>query len=168
MDYNTLDDLAVKGKRVLVRADLNVPIKDGVVTDATRIARQAATIRELAEKGAKVIVLSHFDRPKGKVVPSLSLKPVVAPLAKAVGRDVAFAEDCVGPKAEAAVAALKDGEVLLLENTRFHAGEEKNDPDFTKKVAALGDIFVNDAFSAAHRAHATTTGLAYLLPSAAG
>ena len=168
MDYNTLDDLAVKGKRVLVRADLNVPLKDGVVTDATRIERQAPTIRELAEKGARVILLSHFDRPKGKVVPSMSLKPVVAPLAKAVGRAVAFAEDCVGPKAQAAVAALKDGDVLLLENTRFHAGEESNDPDFTKQVAALGDIFVNDAFSAAHRAHATTTGLAHLMPSAAG
>ena len=123
MDYNTLDDLAVKGKRVLVRADLNVPLKDGVVTDATRIERQAPTIRELAEKGARVILLSHFDRPKGKVVPSMSLKPVVAPLAKAVGRAVAFAEDCVGPKAQAAVAALKDGDVLLLENTRFHAGD---------------------------------------------
>ena len=168
MDYNTLDDLAVKGKRVLVRADLNVPLKDGVVTDATRIARQAPTIRELAEKGAKVIILSHFDRPKGKVVPSMSLMPVVAPLAKAIGRNVAFAEDCVGPKAESAVKALKDGDVLLLENTRFHAGEEANDPGFTKQVAALGDVFVNDAFSAAHRAHATTTGLAYLLPSAAG
>jgi phosphoglycerate kinase len=168
MDYNTLDDLAVTGKRVLVRADLNVPLKDGIVTDATRIARQAPTIRELADKGAKVIVLSHFDRPKGKVVPSMSLKPVVAPLAKAVGRDVAFADDCVGEKAEAAVKAMKDGDILLLENTRFHAGEEKNDPDFTKQVAALGDIFVNDAFSAAHRAHATTTGLATLLPSAAG
>ena len=168
MDYNTLDDLAVKGKRVLVRADLNVPLKDGVVTDATRIERQAPTIRELAEKGARVILLSHFDRPKGKVVPSMSLKPVVAPLAKAVGRAVAFAEDCIGPKAQAAVAALKDGDVLLLENTRFHAGEEKNDPDFIRQVAALGDIFVNDAFSAAHRAHATTTGLAHLMPSAAG
>ena len=168
MDYNTLDDLAVKGKRVLVRADLNVPLKDGVVTDATRIERQAPTIRELAEKGARVILLSHFDRPKGKVVPSMSLKPVVAPLAKAVGRAVDFAEDCIGPKAQAAVAALKDGDVLLLENTRFHAGEEKNDPDFIRQVAALGDIFVNDAFSAAHRAHATTTGLAHLMPSAAG
>ena len=167
-DYNTLDDLQVKGKRVLVRADLNVPLKDGVVTDATRIARQAPTIRELAEKGARVIILSHFDRPKGKIVPAMSLKPIVAPLAKAIGRSVAFAEDCVGEKAEAAVKALKDGDVLLLENTRFHAGEEKNDPDFTRQVAALGDIFVNDAFSAAHRAHATTTGLAYLLPSAAG
>jgi len=167
-DYNTLDDIAVKGKRVLVRADLNVPLKDGVVTDATRIERQAPTIRELAEKGAKVIILSHFDRPKGKVVPSMSLKPIVAPLAKTIGRDVAFAEDCVGEKAETAVKAMKNGDVLLLENTRFHAGEEKNDPDFTKQIAALGDVFVNDAFSAAHRAHATTAGLAYLLPSAAG
>ncbi len=136
MDYNTLDDFAVKGKRVLVRADLNVPLKDGVVTDATRIERQAPTIRELAEKGAKVILLSHFDRPKGKVVPSMSLKPVVAPLAKAVGRAVAFAEDCVGPKAEAAVASLKDGEVLLLgkhplpcrrgkERSRFHQTDRR-------------------------------------------
>jgi len=168
MDFNTLDDLEVKGKRVLVRADLNVPLKDGKVADATRIERQVPTIRELAEKGAKVILLSHFDRPKGKVMPSMSLKPMVAPLAKAIGRPVAFAEDCVGPKAESAVKALKDGEVLLLENTRFHAGEEKNDPDFARQVAALGDIFVNDAFSAAHRAHATTTALAELLPSAAG
>ncbi len=168
MDFNTLDDLEVKGKRVLVRADLNVPLKDGKVADATRIERQVPTIRELADKGAKVILLSHFDRPKGKVVSSMSLKPVVAPLAKAIGRPVAFAEDCVGPKAESAVKALKDGEVLLLENTRFHAGEEKDDPEFARQVASLGDIFVNDAFSAAHRAHATTTALAALLPSAAG
>jgi phosphoglycerate kinase len=166
MDFNTLDDLEVKGKRVLVRADLNVPLKDGRITDLTRIERQVPTIRELAEKGARVILLSHFDRPKGKVVPSMSLKPVVAPLAKAIGRDVAFAEDW--PKAESAVKRLKNGDVLLLENTRFHAGEEKNDPGFAKQVASLGDIFVNDAFSAAHRAHATTTALAYLLPSAAG
>src|SRR6185312_4140025 len=120
------------------------------------------------QKGARVIVLSHFDRPKGKVVPSMSLKPIAAPLSKAVGRPVAFADDCVGDVAKAAVAKLKDGDVLLLENTRFHAGEEKNDPDFAKQIAALGDIFVNDAFSAAHRAHATTTALAKLLPSAAG
>jgi phosphoglycerate kinase len=144
MDYKTIDDLAVRGKRVLVRAVLNVPLKDGVISDATRLTRQAPTIRELAEKGARVIVLSHFDRPKGKVVPSMSLKPVVAPLAKAIGRDVAFAEECAGPKAEAAVAALKDGDVLLLENTRFHPGEEKNDPDFAKQVAALraGHLYV--------------------------
>jgi phosphoglycerate kinase len=168
MAFRTLDDLDVKGKRVLVRADLNVPVADGKVTDATRIARQAPTIRELAEKGARVIVLSHFDRPKGKVVPSLSLKPLVQPLSDAAGRKVAFAEDCIGPVAEAAVAALKDGEVLLLENTRFHKGEEDNDPAMAKELAALGDIFVNDAFSAAHRAHASTSGVARLLPNAAG
>jgi len=168
MAFRTLDDLDVKGKRVLVRADLNVPVADGKVTDATRIERQAPTIRELAEKGAKVIVLSHFDRPKGKVVPSMSLKVLVEPLSKAVGRQVAFADDCIGPKAESAVAALKDGEVLLLENTRFHKGEEDNDPAMAKQLAALGDIFVNDAFSAAHRAHASTEGVARLLPNAAG
>jgi phosphoglycerate kinase len=168
MAFRTLDDLAVKGKRVLVRADLNVPVADGKVTDATRIERQAPTIRELAGKGAKVIVLSHFDRPKGKVVPSMSLKVLVEPLSKAVGRKVAFADDCIGPKAEAAVSALKDGDVLLLENTRFHKGEEDNDPAMAKQLAALGDIFVNDAFSAAHRAHASTEGVARLLPNAAG
>jgi phosphoglycerate kinase len=167
-NFRTLDDLTVKGKRVLVRADLNVPVADGKVTDATRIERQAPTIRELAGKGAKVIVLSHFDRPKGKVVPSMSLKVLVEPLSKAVGRKVAFADDCIGPKAEAAVSALKDGDVLLLENTRFHKGEEDNDPAMAKQLAALGDIFVNDAFSAAHRAHASTEGVARLLPNAAG
>ena len=168
MPFRTLEDLDVKGKRVLVRADLNVPVADGVVTDATRIARQAPTIRELADKGARVIVLSHFDRPKGKVVPSMSLKVLVQPLSDAVGRKVAFADDCIGPKAEAAVAALKDGDVLLLENTRFHKGEEDNDTGMAKELAALGDIFVNDAFSAAHRAHASTEGVAHLLPNAAG
>jgi len=166
--FRTLDDLDVKGKRVLVRADLNVPVKDGVVTDSLRIVRQAPTIRELAEKGARVIVLSHFERPKGKVVPSMSLRPVAPVLAGAIGRPVAFADDCIGEAAKAAVARLKDGEVLLLENTRFHAGEEKNDPEFAKGIAALGDIFVNDAFSAAHRAHATTEGCAHFLPCAAG
>ena len=166
--FRTLDDLDVKGKRVLVRADLNVPMKDGRVSEMMRIERQAPTIRELAEKGARVIVLSHFDRPKGKVVPSMSLKPVSFALAYAISRHVAFAGDCVGPVAAAAVAALKDGEVLLLENTRFHAGEEKNDPAFAKALASLGDLYVNDAFSAAHRAHASTEGLAHLLPSAAG
>lgn len=168
MDFDTLDNLEVKGKRVLVRADLNVPVKDGKVGDLTRIERQVPTIRELAGKGAKVILLSHFDRPKGKVVPAMSLKIVAAPLAQALGQEVSFAGDCVGPEAENAVKALKEGGVLLLENTRFHGGEEKNDADFAKQVASLGDIFVNDAFSAAHRAHATTTALAYLLPSAAG
>jgi len=168
MAFRTLDDLDVKGKRVLVRADLNVPVSGGKVTDDTRIVRQAPTIQELALKGARVIVLSHFDRPKGKVVPSMSLKVLQAPLSDAVGRKVAFAEDCVGPTAQAAVAALKDGDVLLLENTRFHKGEEDNDPVMAKQLAALGDIFVNDAFSAAHRAHASTEGVARLLPNAAG
>jgi phosphoglycerate kinase len=167
-NFKTLDDLNVKGKRVLVRADLNVPMKDGKITDASRIERQAPTIGELSDKGARVIVLSHFDRPKGKVVPEMSLKPIAPALAKELGKPVAFAEDCVGDVAKDAVAKLKDGDIVLLENTRFHKGEEANDPDFTKQVASLGDIFVNDAFSAAHRAHATTTGLAYLLPSAAG
>ncbi len=168
MAFRTLDALDVKGKRVLVRADLNVPMADGQVTDALRIQRQAPTIRELAKAGARVIVLSHFDRPKGKVVPSMSLKPVAPALEKEIGQPVAFAEDCVGPVAEKAVAALKDGDVLLLENTRFHAGEEKNDPAFVRQLASLGDAFVNDAFSAAHRAHASTEGVARLLPSAAG
>jgi phosphoglycerate kinase len=167
-DYRTLDDLDVKGKRVLVRADLNVPMKDGMVTDALRIERQAPTIRELAEKGARIVMLSHFDRPKGKVVPSMSLKPLAAPLAKAIGRPVAFADDSIGDVAEKAVAGLKNGDVVLFENTRFHSGEEKNDPEFAKAIAKLGDIFVNDAFSAAHRAHATTEGIAHLLPAAAG
>src|SRR3984885_4424616 len=168
MSFRTLDDLDVKSKRVLVRADLNVPMADGKVTDTLRIVRQAPTIRELAEKGARVIVLSHFDRPKGKVVPPMSLKPLAAPLAEAIGRPVAFADDCIGPVAQAAVATLKDGQVLLLENTRFHSGEEENDPAMAKQLAALGDIFVNDAFSAAHRAHASTEGVARLLPNAAG
>src|SRR5580704_13759552 len=166
--FRTLDQLDVRGKRVLVRVDLNVPVHDGVVTDHLRIERQAPTIRELAEKGARVIVLSHFDRPKGEVVPAMSLKPIAPALSDAIGRPVAFAEDCIGDSARSAVAKLNDGDVLLLENTRFHAGEEKNDPDFAKAVASLGEIFVNDAFSAAHRAHATTEGLAHLLPSVAG
>jgi len=168
MAFRTLDDLDVKGKRVLVRADLNVPVAGGKVTDDTRIVRQAPTIKELSDKGAKVIILSHFDRPKGKVVPSMSLKVLVEPLENALDRKVAFADDCVGPKAQAAVAALKDGDILLLENTRFHKGEEDNDPAMARELAALGDIFVNDAFSAAHRAHASTAGVARLLPNAAG
>ena len=168
MRFLALDELDVKGKRVLVRADLNVPVKDGKVTDATRIERQAPTIRELAEKGARVIVLSHFDRPKGKVVPAMSLRPLVEPLSQAVGRSVAFAEDCIGAKAKAVVDKLEPGDVALLENTRFHPGEEKNDPEFARHIAGLGDMFVNDAFSAAHRAHATTEALAHLIPAAAG
>jgi phosphoglycerate kinase len=169
--YRTLDDLpesVVKGKRVLVRADLNVPMKNGVVTDALRIERQAPTIKELAERGARVIVLSHFDRPGGKVEPAMSLKPLAIPLADAIGRPVAFARDCIAEPAIAAIGSMQDGDVVLLENTRFHAGEEKNDPAFSKALATLGEIYVNDAFSAAHRAHASTEGLARLLPAYAG
>nr|WP_246602462.1 phosphoglycerate kinase [Falsiroseomonas tokyonensis] len=168
MSFKTIDALDAAGKRVLLRADLNVPVRDGVITDRTRIERLAPTIRELAEKGARVIVCSHFDRPKGKRVPEMSLKPMVEALSAALDRPVAWAEDCVGPEAEAAVAALADGQVLLLENTRFHAGEEKNDPALSAALAKLADVYVNDAFSAAHRAHASTEGVAHLLPSYAG
>src|SRR5437763_1286397 len=145
--FRTLDDLEVRGKRVLFRADLNVPVKDGKVTDATRIERLAPTIRELAEKGARVIVMSHFGRPENGRDPKLSLRPLAEPLAKAVGRPVAFAEDCIGEAARRVVDGLKDGDIALLENTRFHPEEEKNDPGFTKQLAALGDVYVNDAFS---------------------
>jgi phosphoglycerate kinase len=166
--FRTLDDLTLAGKRVLVRCDLNVPMKDGKVTDATRIERSAATLKELAEKGARVIILSHFGRPKGKAAPEFSLQPLIAPLAQALGRKVAFASDCIGAPASTAAAALKDGEVLLLENLRFHDEEEANDKGFAQALASLGDIYVNDAFSCAHRAHASTEGLAHLLPAAAG
>ncbi|MFZ5912739.1 MAG: phosphoglycerate kinase [Pseudomonadota bacterium] len=168
MTCHTLDELEVAGKRVIVRVDINVPIKDGKVTDATRIARVAPTIAELAGKGARVILLAHFGRPKGKVVSDMSLAPVREPLAAALGRNVLFAADCTGQLAQAAAQSLNDGEVLLLENTRFHEGEEKNDPDLAREFASLGDLYVNDAFSAAHRAHASTEGIAHLLPSAAG
>jgi phosphoglycerate kinase len=166
--FRTLDDIDPKGKRVLLRADLNVPMKDGKVGDATRIERLAPTIRELADRGARVVVISHFGRPKGKPEAAYSLRPLVAPLAEAIGRPVAFAEDCIGPAAERAVKALEPGGVALLENLRFHAEEEKNDPGFAKQLAALGDLYVDDAFSAAHRAHASTEALARLLPAAAG
>jgi phosphoglycerate kinase len=139
-DFHTLDDIEVRGKRVLLRADLNVPVKDGRVTDATRIERLAPTIRDLADKGARVIVMSHFGRPEKGPDPKLSLKPLVEPLAKAVGRPVAFAEDCVGASAQRVVGALKDGDVALLENTRFHPEEEMNDPGFAKALASLGDL----------------------------
>jgi phosphoglycerate kinase len=167
-DFKTIDSEKVQGKRVLVRVDLNVPMKNGKVTDATRIERAAPTLRELADKGAKVIVLSHFGRPDGKRVPDMSLEPLVEPLAKALGKPVAFADDCIGPQAEAAVKALKPGDVLLLENLRFHKEEEKNDKGFVDQLATLGDIYVNDAFSAAHRAHASTEGVAHRLPALAG
>jgi phosphoglycerate kinase len=166
--FRTLDALDARGKRVLLRADLNVPVRDGRITDRTRIERLSPTIRELAEKGARVIVCSHFDRPKGKRVPEMSLKPMVEALAAVLGRPVAWADDCIGPEAEAAAAALTDGGVLLLENTRYHAGEEKNDPALAQGLARLADTFVNDAFSAAHRAHASTEGVARLLPAYAG
>ena len=168
MTYHTLDDLKVAGRRVLVRVDINVPITDGKVTDATRIDRVVPTIRELAEKGARVVLLAHFGRPKGKIVSEMSLAPVVEPLSKALGRTVLFAANCIGQVAQAAVQSLHDGEVVLLENTRFHAGEENNDKDFANNLAELGEIYVNDAFSAAHRAHASTEGVAHLLPNAAG
>jgi len=168
MSFRTLDALDARGKRVLVRADLNVPVHDGQITDTTRLERLTPTIRELADKGARVIVCSHFDRPKGKRVPSMSLRPVATALGKVLGKPVAFADDCIGPAAEQAVAAMKDGDVLVLENTRFHPEEEKNDPAFARAVAALADVFVNDAFSAAHRAHATTEGVAHDLPAYAG
>ena len=166
--FRTIDDLEVAGKRVLLRADLNVPVKDGKVTDATRIERLAPTIEALIAKGAKTIVISHFGRPKG-VDPSQSLKPLVGPLSQAIsGRHVQFASDCVGPEAKKVVDALKPGEVALLENLRFHPEEEKNDPGFAKQLAALGDVYIDDAFSAAHRAHASIEALAHLLPHAAG
>jgi phosphoglycerate kinase len=168
MAFKTIDALPAKGQRVLLRADLNVPVKDGRITDRTRIERLCPTIAELAQKGARVVVLSHFDRPKGKRVPEMSLKPMQEALAAALARPVAWCDDCVGAEAEAAVAALADGGVLLLENTRFHAGEEKNDPAMAAALAKLGDAFVNDAFSAAHRAHASTEGVARLLPAYAG
>jgi phosphoglycerate kinase len=167
MTFRTLDDLNVSGKRVLVRVDLNVPMDGGKITDATRLERIAAGITEIAGKGGRVILLAHFGRPKG-VDPRQSLKPVAAALAGVIGKPVAFAEDCVGEVASKAVAAMKDGDVLCLENTRFHAGEENNDPAFVAELARLGDIWVNDAFSAAHRAHASTEGLGHVLPAFAG
>jgi phosphoglycerate kinase len=167
--FKTLDDIgAVRGKRVLVRVDLNVPVADGKVTDATRIERIAPTIAELSKKGAKVILLAHFGRPKDGPSDEFSLEPIARATAEVLGRPVGFAADCIGDKAAEAVAAMKDGDVLLLENTRFHKAEEKNEPAFTEKLAANGDIYVNDAFSAAHRAHASTEGLARHLPAYAG
>jgi phosphoglycerate kinase len=156
--FRTLDQADLKGKRVLLRVDLNVPVENGRVSDATRIERHAPTMTQIADRGGKVILLSHFGRPKGRD-PSQSLRPVAAEVAKIIGRPVAFAEDCVGPAAEAAIARMRDGDILCLENTRFYKDEEANDPVFARKLAALGDIFVDDAFSAAHRAHASNTGI---------
>jgi phosphoglycerate kinase len=166
--FRTLDHVDVKGKRVLGRVDLNVPVENGVVTDATRIERAAPAITEIADKGGKVILLSHFGRPKGKRDPKDSLKPVAAEVAHVVKRPVKFVDDCIGETAEKAVAAMKPGDIVCLENTRFYPGEEKNDPEFVKQLARLGDLWVNDAFSAAHRAHASTEGLGHVLPAYAG
>ncbi|MSP20534.1 MAG: phosphoglycerate kinase [Alphaproteobacteria bacterium] len=166
--FATIDDLNVSGKCVLVRADLNVPMRDGKVADLTRIERTADTLRELSKKGAKVVVLAHFERPKGKRVPELSLAPVAKAVAEVLGRPVPFANDCIGPEAEAVISKMKNGDVVVLENLRYHAGEEENDPAFAKALAKLGDIYVNDAFSVSHRAHASTEAIANLLPSAAG
>src|SRR5689334_324969 len=165
--FRTLDQADVANKRVLLRVDLNVPMDGGRVSDATRIERIKTTITELADKGGKVILLSHFGRPKGPD-PKESLRPVAAEVAHVIKRPVGFVEDCVGAKAEAATQALRSGDILCLENTRFHAGEEKNDPAFAAALARLGDIWVNDAFSAAHRAHASTEGLGHKLPAYAG
>ena len=168
-DLRTLEDLEVAGRTVLVRLDLNVPMQDGRVTDASRIERSVPTVKELLDKKAKVVVLAHFGRPKGKREPSMSLRPLCRPLGEALGGiEVAFAEDCIGEPARRAVDALRPGGVLLLENLRFHAGEEKNDPAFADELASLGELYVDDAFSAAHRAHASITGLAERLPAAAG
>jgi phosphoglycerate kinase len=165
--FRTLDQADVKGKRVLVRLDLNVPVDNGRITDTTRIDRSAATITEIADKGGKVILLSHFGRPKGRD-PKDSLRPVAQAVGNLMKRPVSFASDCVGDPAEKAVAAMKPGDILCLENTRYHAEEEKNDPAFVAALAKLGDVYVNDAFSVAHRAHASTEGLAHKLPAFAG
>ena len=167
-EFRTIDDLDLAGKRVLLRADLNVPMQDGKVSDRTRIRRLAPTIKELAGAGARVVIMSHFGRPKGQKVDGLSLEPLIDTLSEAVGQPVSFARDCVGAAPEEAIEVLEDGGVVLLENLRFHPGEEANDPEFAKALAKNGDLYVNDAFSAAHRAHASTEAIAHLLPAAAG
>ncbi len=165
--FRTLDHVDVKGQRVLVRVDLNVPLENSVVTDSTRIERAAQAITEIADKGGKVILLSHFGRPKGRD-PKCSLKPVAAEVARIIKRPVKFVDDCIGEKAEKAVAAMHPGDIICLENTRFYPGEEKNDKDFVAALAKLGDVWVNDSFSTAHRAHASTEGLGHVLPAYAG
>jgi phosphoglycerate kinase len=167
VSFRRIED-APSGQTALVRVDFNVPMADGRVSDDTRLRAALPTIHALQEKGCKVALLAHFDRPKGKRVPEMSLAPLAEPLAQLLGAPVAFADDCVGDAAKAAIAALPAGGVILLENTRFHAGEEKNDPDLANQIAALGDFYVNDAFSAAHRAHASTEGIARVLPAYAG
>jgi phosphoglycerate kinase len=168
MNKKTIRDVDVKGKRVLVRVDFNVPLKDGAITDDIRIRAALPTINYLLDKGAALILCSHLGRAKGKVVPELRMDPVAARLSELLGRPVKKMDDCIGPEVEAAAAAMKPGDVILLENTRFHAEETANDPGFAKQVAGLADIFVNDAFGAAHRAHATTVGVADYLPAVAG
>ena len=168
MNFCTLDDLDVRGKRVLVREDLNVPMAGGAIADFTRIDAAIPTLRRLLESGARAIVLSHLGRPDGTPNQTYSLRPVAEALSQRLGRPVAFAGDCIGATARDAVARLNDGDIVLLENVRFHAGEERNDPAFAAELASLGDLYVNDAFGTAHRAHASTEGLAHLLPSAAG
>ena len=164
----TTAGLDLQGKRVIVRADLNVPVKDGKVTDATRFERLVAGLQDLAQRGARVVVISHFGRPKGGPDPQFSLEPVADKLGELLARPVVFAGDCVGEPAERTVAALLSGQIAVLQNLRFHKGEEKNDVEFARRLAALGDLFVNDAFSAAHRAHASTDAIARLLPAYAG
>lgn len=167
-NFQTLDQIVSRGKRVLVRVDLNVPIKDGQVSDDTRLRAVLPTLETLREQGARVILMSHFDRPNGRRVPSMSLRPLVGPLSQSVGAPVAFAEDCIGPTAMAAAGKIGKGDVLLLENLRFHPGEEANDRAFAAELAKLGDLYVNDAFSTAHRAHASTEAIAHILPAYAG
>jgi phosphoglycerate kinase len=168
LGYKTIDDVEVSDKKVLMRADLNVPMVGGKISDFTRIKRVAATVNELAERGAKVIVASHFGRPDGRFVPEFSLAPIADALSVATGKDVKFAVDCVGTEAENAVNKLHEGEILLLENLRFYAEEEKNDAEFSKKLASLAEVYVNDAFSCSHRAHASIVGVTKHLPAAAG
>jgi len=168
MPWKTLDDVALAGKVVLVRVDINVPMEAGRVTDMTRIDKIRPTVEDIIAKGGKVVLLAHFDRPKGKVVPAMSLSHVEKAVAESLGRTVVFGADCIGAVAAAAILKAAPAEVVLLENTRFHPGEEKNDPALASEMAKLGDVFVNDAFSAAHRAHASTEELAHLLPAAAG
>ena len=168
MGWKSLDDMDLDGKVVLVRVDINVPVEDGRVTDDTRIRRIVPTVRDIVARGGRPVLMAHFGRPKGQVVPEMSLGPLVPALSAAFDLPVSFAEDCIGAPAKQAVAALGPGQVLLLENTRFHKGETENDPAFAAALAALGDVYVNDAFSAAHRAHASTEGIARLLPACAG
>ena len=167
-NFKTLDDVDVSGKRVLLRVDLNVPMDAGRITDTTRISRILPTINEISDKGGKVILLAHFGRPKGQVLPEMSLEPIVPTLAKMLGKPVDFAKNCISPDASSVVDAMENGDIVLLENTRFHSGEEKNDPEFVTSLAANGDLFVSDAFSASHRAHASTVGLAQHMQAVAG